>query len=95
MIYKFSLCHVTRLLFTIEFEYILIWCFFLFCKNTPFSCSRFLQEQNYLSIHSTNIPDQSKERFVVRMFSSKFFIKDFKTFSTKLNDDVPCFSRCH
>ena len=32
-------------------------------------------------------------RFLVRMFSSKFFIKAFRTLPTKLNDDGLYFSR--
>ena len=62
-------------------------------QNYVITCSRFIQEQNKLSNHQTDILDSSKVLLLVRMFSSKFFIKAFRNFPTKLNDDGLYFRR--
>ena len=97
MIYTFSFCHVPRLLSTTEFLNILLWCvrarFFIILKNTSShvvdSCRNKITCLSIQHIFLT----RSKVRFVVRMFSSKFFIKAFRNFPTKLNDDGLYFNR--
>ena len=62
MIYTFSFCHVSRSLSTIEFLNILLWCvrarFFYHFAKFIITFSGFIQEQNNLYIHQTDILDQ-------------------------------------
>ena len=95
MIYTFSFCHVPRLLSTIEFLNILLWCVrerFLIILQSSHSLGSFRIKITCLSITQISLTT-SKVRFLVRMFSLKFFIKAFRNFPTKLNDDGLYFSR--
>ena len=75
MINTFSFCHVSRLLSSNEFLYILLWCvharFLIILQNFVITCSRFIQEQNKLSIHQTDILDQVQ----IALFRQNVFIK--------------------
>ena len=69
---------------------------FLGCKNKPSKYSSFMQKQQNLFYLSNWVSSSGlKFRFVGTMYSLKSFIKAFRTFSTKLNDDGLCFSRCY
>ena len=64
-----------------------------FCKITSSHVvDSFRNKINCLTINQISLTS-SKVRLLVRMFSSKFFIKAFRNFPTKLNDDGLYFSR--
>ena len=64
-----------------------------FCKITSSHVvDSFRNKINCLTIKQISLTS-SKVRLLVRMFSSKFFIKAFRNFPTKLNDDGLYFSR--